>query len=131
MTHASGQNAQVLFTHLRDRSGLVWTSNEPLIDYRDANVKDTNVSASNCEITKINADARRALKKMPMQEIQFFIMRILELLTGQNAFAIDFWASSIALAQIPDYKAQTLHASKVTRHVDIPSHQVLNNATNS
>ncbi|KAA6355629.1 MAG: hypothetical protein EZS28_048843, partial [Streblomastix strix] len=52
----------------------------------------------------------------------------MELLTGRNAFAIDFWANPIAQAQIRDYKARTLHAPEVTRHAVVPPHQVLNNA---
>ncbi|KAA6363924.1 MAG: hypothetical protein EZS28_040549, partial [Streblomastix strix] len=55
----------------------------------------------------------------------------MELLTGRNAFAIDFWANPIAQAQIRDYKARTLHAPEVTRHAEVPPHQILNNAANS
>ncbi|KAA6359939.1 MAG: hypothetical protein EZS28_044535, partial [Streblomastix strix] len=55
----------------------------------------------------------------------------MELLTGRNAFAIDFWANPIAQAQIRDYKARILHAPEVTRHAEVPPHQILNNAANS
>ncbi|KAA6391068.1 MAG: hypothetical protein EZS28_013402 [Streblomastix strix] len=55
----------------------------------------------------------------------------MDLLTGRNAFAIDFWANPIAQAQIRDYKARILHAPEVTRHAEVPPHQVLNNAANS
>ncbi|KAA6370595.1 MAG: hypothetical protein EZS28_033878, partial [Streblomastix strix] len=131
MTQASGQNAQALFTHLRDGAGLNTTPNQSLVDDRDTNGSDTNVFASDREITVTDADAGPALRTQPMQEIQFFIMRFMELLTGRNAFAIDFWANPIAQAQIQDYKARTLHAPEVTRHAEVPPHQVLNNAANS
>ncbi|KAA6372954.1 MAG: hypothetical protein EZS28_031518, partial [Streblomastix strix] len=107
------------------------TPGQPLADDRDANGSDTNVFASDREITVTDADAGPALRTPPMQEIQFFIMRFMELLTGRNAFAIDFWANPIAQAQIRDYKARTLHAPEVTRHAEVPPHQVLNNAANS
>ncbi|KAA6377007.1 MAG: hypothetical protein EZS28_027466, partial [Streblomastix strix] len=131
MTQASGQNAQALFSHLRDGAGLNTTPSQPLIDDRDANGSDTNVFASDREITVTDADAGPALRTPPMQEIQYFIMRFMELLTGRNAFAIDFWANPIAQAQIRDYKARTLHAPEVTRHAEVPPHQILNNAANS
>ncbi|KAA6357972.1 MAG: hypothetical protein EZS28_046501, partial [Streblomastix strix] len=83
------------------------------------------------EITVTDADAGPALRTPPMQEIQYFIMRFMELLTGRNAFAIDFWANPIVQAQIRDYKARTLHAPEVTRHAEVPPHQILNNAANS
>ncbi|KAA6376088.1 MAG: hypothetical protein EZS28_028386 [Streblomastix strix] len=101
------------------------------MDNRDANGSDTNVFASDREITVTDADAGPALRTLSMQEIQFFIMRFMELLTGRNAFAIDFWANPIAQAQIRDYKARTLHAPEVTRHAEVPQHQVLSNAANS
>ncbi|KAA6382213.1 MAG: hypothetical protein EZS28_022256, partial [Streblomastix strix] len=78
-----------------------------------------------------DADAGPALRTPPMQETQFFFMTFMELLTGRIAFAIDFWANPIAQAQIRDYKARTLHASEVTRHAEVPPHQILNNAANS
>ncbi|KAA6314204.1 MAG: hypothetical protein EZS28_055625, partial [Streblomastix strix] len=131
MTQASGQNAQALFTHLRDGAGLNTTPSQPLIDDRDANGSDTNVFASDREITVTDADAGPALRTPPMQEIQYFIMTFMELLTGRNPFAIDFWANPIAKAQIRDYKARTLHAPEVTRHAEVPPHQILNNAANS
>ncbi|KAA6353913.1 MAG: hypothetical protein EZS28_050561, partial [Streblomastix strix] len=95
------------------------TPSQPQIDDRDANGSYTNVFASDREITVTDADAGPALKTPPMQEIQYFIMRFMELLTGRNAFAIDFWANPIALAQIRDYKAQTLDAPEVTRHAEV------------
>ncbi|KAA6359314.1 MAG: hypothetical protein EZS28_045160 [Streblomastix strix] len=55
----------------------------------------------------------------------------MELLTGRNEFAIDFWAIPIAQAQIWDYKARTLHVPEVTGHAEVPPRQVLNNAANS
>ncbi|KAA6375742.1 MAG: hypothetical protein EZS28_028730, partial [Streblomastix strix] len=131
MTQASGQNAQALFTHLRDGAGLNTTPSQPLMDDRDANGSDTNVFASNHEITVIDADAGPALRTPPMQEIQYFIIRFMELLTGRNAFTIDFWANPIAQAQIWDYKARTLHGPEVTRHAEVPPHQILNYAANS
>ncbi|KAA6373606.1 MAG: hypothetical protein EZS28_030866, partial [Streblomastix strix] len=102
-----------LFTHLREGAGLNTTPGQPLADDRDANGSDTNVFASDREITVTDADAEPALRTPPMQEVQFFIMRFMELLTGRNAFAIDFWANPIAQAQIQDYKARTLHAPEV------------------
>ncbi|KAA6354841.1 MAG: hypothetical protein EZS28_049632 [Streblomastix strix] len=105
MTQASGQNAQALFTLLREGAGLNMTPSQPLIDDRDANRNETNVFASDREITVTDTDAGPALRTPPMQEIQFFIMRIMELLTRRNAFAIDFRAISIAQAQKMDYKA--------------------------
>ncbi|KAA6393724.1 MAG: hypothetical protein EZS28_010747 [Streblomastix strix] len=131
MTQASGQNAQAFFTHLRDGADLNTTPSQPLLDDRDANGSYTNVFASDREITVTDAVAGPALRTPPMQEIQFFIIRFMELLTGRNAFAIDFWANLIAQAQIRDYKARTLHAPEVTRHAEVPPHQVLNNAANS
>ncbi|KAA6403398.1 MAG: hypothetical protein EZS28_001080 [Streblomastix strix] len=131
MTLASGQNAQALFTHLRDGADLNMTPSQPLMDDRNANGSDTNVFASDREIAVTDADTGPALKTLPMQEIQFFIMRFMELLTGRNAFAINFWANPIAQMQIRDYKARTLHAPEVTRHAEVPSHQVLNKAANS
>ncbi|KAA6369961.1 MAG: hypothetical protein EZS28_034511, partial [Streblomastix strix] len=128
MTQASGQNSQALFTHLRDGADLNMTPNQPLVDDRDANGSDTNVFASDREIIVTDADAGHALWTSPMQEIQFFIMRFMELLTGRNAFAIDFWANPIAQAQVPDYQTRTLHAPEVTRHAEVPTHQVLNTA---
>ncbi|KAA6318972.1 MAG: hypothetical protein EZS28_054877, partial [Streblomastix strix] len=107
------------------------TLSQPLMDDRDANGSDTNVFASDREITVTDADAGPALSSLPMQEIQFFIMRFIELLTRLNAFAIDFSTNAIAQAQIRDYKARTLHAPEVTRHVEVPPHQILNNAANS
>ncbi|KAA6357217.1 MAG: hypothetical protein EZS28_047256, partial [Streblomastix strix] len=100
------------------------------MDDRDANGSDTNVFASDREIKVTDADAGPALRTPPKQEIQFFNMKFMELLTGRNTFAIDFWANPIAQAQIRDYKARTLHAPEVTRHAKVPSHQVLNNAAN-
>ncbi|KAA6393399.1 MAG: hypothetical protein EZS28_011069, partial [Streblomastix strix] len=120
-----------LFTHLRDGAGLNTTPSQPLMDDRDANGSDTNVFASNHEITVTDADAGSALRTPPMQEIQYFIMRFKELLTGRNAFTIDFWANPIAQAQIRDYKARTLHAPEVTRHAEVPPHQILNYAANN
>ncbi|KAA6388112.1 MAG: hypothetical protein EZS28_016359 [Streblomastix strix] len=131
ITQARGQNAQALFTRFRDGAGLNTTPNQPLVDVKDANRSDINIFASEREITVTDADAGPALRTPPMQEIQFFIMRFMELLTGRNAFAIDFWANPIALAQIWDYKARTLHAPEVTRHAEVPPHQVLNSAANS
>ncbi|KAA6404282.1 MAG: hypothetical protein EZS28_000191 [Streblomastix strix] len=128
MTQASGQNAQALFTHLRDGAGLNTTLSQPLVDGKDANGSDPNVFANDREIAVTDADAGPALRTPPMQEIQFFIMRFMELLTGRNALAIDFWANPIAQAQIWDYKARTLHAPEVTRHAEVPPHQFLNNA---
>ncbi|KAA6392931.1 MAG: hypothetical protein EZS28_011542 [Streblomastix strix] len=58
----------------------------------------------------IGTDAGLALKSQPMQEIQCFIMRFMELLTEQNTFAIDFLANPIAQVQVQDYKARTLYA---------------------
>ncbi|KAA6323644.1 MAG: hypothetical protein EZS28_054289, partial [Streblomastix strix] len=92
---------------------------------------DTYVFASNREITVTDADAGPALTTPPMKEIKYFFMRFMELLTGRNAFAIDFWANPIAQAQIRDYKARTLQASEVTRHAERPPHHILNNVANS
>ncbi|KAA6374190.1 MAG: hypothetical protein EZS28_030285, partial [Streblomastix strix] len=80
---------------------------------RDANRSDTNVFASDREISVTDADAGPALRTPPMQEIQYFIMRFMELLTGRNAFAIDFWANPTAQVQIRKYKARTLHAPEI------------------
>ncbi|KAA6393708.1 MAG: hypothetical protein EZS28_010763 [Streblomastix strix] len=55
----------------------------------------------------------------------------MELLTVRNAFVRDFCANPIAQAQIRDYNARTLHAPEVTRHAEVPPHQVLNNVRNS
>ncbi|KAA6373743.1 MAG: hypothetical protein EZS28_030729, partial [Streblomastix strix] len=120
-----------LFTHLRDGAVLNMTPSQPLMDDRDANGSDTNVFASDREITVTDADAGPALRTSPKQEIQFFIMRFMELLIERNAFAKDFWANPIAQAQIRDYKTRILHAPEVTRHAEVPPHQVLNNAANS
>ncbi|KAA6386203.1 MAG: hypothetical protein EZS28_018269 [Streblomastix strix] len=131
MTQASGQNAQALFIHLRDGTDLNTTPSQPLIDDRDVNECDTNVFASDREITVTDADTGPALRTPSMQEIQNFIMRFMKLLTGRNAFAIDFWANPIAQAQIRNYKARSLHTPEVTRHVEVLPQQVLNNAANS
>ncbi|KAA6323535.1 MAG: hypothetical protein EZS28_054303, partial [Streblomastix strix] len=61
MTQANGQNAQALFTHLRDGAGLNTTPSQPLVDDRDTNGSDTNVFVSDREITVIDADAGPAL----------------------------------------------------------------------
>ncbi|KAA6387834.1 MAG: hypothetical protein EZS28_016640 [Streblomastix strix] len=131
MKQASGQSAQALFTHLRDGASLNTTPSQLLTDDRDANWSDTNVFASEREVTVTDADAGPVLRTPPMQEIQFFIMIFKELLTERNVFAIDFWANPIVQAQIRDYKARTLHAPEVARHAKVPLHQVLNNAANS
>ncbi|KAA6368222.1 MAG: hypothetical protein EZS28_036251, partial [Streblomastix strix] len=131
MTQASGQNAQALFLHLRDGAGLNMTSSQPLADDRDANGSETNLYTSDREITVTDADAGPTQRTPLMQEIQYFIVRLMELLTGRIAFAIDFWANPIAQAQIWDYKARTLHAPDVNRHAIVPPHQILNNAANS
>ncbi|KAA6378113.1 MAG: hypothetical protein EZS28_026360 [Streblomastix strix] len=130
MTQASGQSAHALFTHFRDGADLNMTPSQPLADDRDANGSDTNVFASDREITVTDADAGPALKTSPMQEIQFFIMRFMELLTGRNAFAIEFWANSFAQAQNRDYMARILHETEVIRHTKQPPHQILNNTVN-
>ncbi|KAA6362337.1 MAG: hypothetical protein EZS28_042136, partial [Streblomastix strix] len=75
MTQASDQNAQALFTHIRDGAGFNMTVRQPLVDDRDANGSDTNVFASDREITLTDADVGPALRTPPMQEIQYFIMR--------------------------------------------------------
>ncbi|KAA6387430.1 MAG: hypothetical protein EZS28_017046 [Streblomastix strix] len=131
MNQASDQNTQALFTHLCDGAGLNMTPSQPLADDRDANGSDTNIFASDHEIIVTDADAGPALSTPTMQQIQFFIMRFMELLTVLNAFAIDFWANSIGQAQILDYKARTLHAPEVTRHAEVQPHQVLNDVANS
>ncbi|KAA6386486.1 MAG: hypothetical protein EZS28_017986 [Streblomastix strix] len=107
------------------------TPYQPLTDVRDANTNVINVFASDREITVTDDEEGPALRTEPMQKIQFYIMRFMELLTGRNAFAIDFWPNLIAQRQIRDYKARTLHAPEVTRHAEVPPHQVLNNAANS
>ncbi|KAA6394288.1 MAG: hypothetical protein EZS28_010184 [Streblomastix strix] len=131
MTQANGQNAQALFTHLRNGAGLNITPRQPLVDDRDANKKDFNVFACIREITMIDVNAGPALRAPRMQEIQYFIMTFMELLNERNAFAIDFWANPIAQAQIRDYKARTLHAPEVTRHAEVPPHQIQNKVANS
>ncbi|KAA6385612.1 MAG: hypothetical protein EZS28_018860 [Streblomastix strix] len=130
MTQASGQNAQALFKHLRDGAALNMTSSQHLADDRDANGSDANVFASDREILVTNADARPALKMPPMQEIQFFIMRFMELLTRRNAIAIEFCMNTIAQAQIWDYNARTLHTQEVIRYAEVPPHQILICAAN-
>ncbi|KAA6394458.1 MAG: hypothetical protein EZS28_010011 [Streblomastix strix] len=94
MTQVCGQNAQALFTYLRNGAGLNMTLSQPLTDDRDANFSDTNVFARDREITVTDADAGPALRTPPMQEIQYFIMRFMELLNGRNACAIDFLGES-------------------------------------
>ncbi|KAA6353492.1 MAG: hypothetical protein EZS28_050981 [Streblomastix strix] len=74
MTHASDQNAQALFAHLREGAGLNTKPSQPLVDDRNASGSDTYVFASDREITVTDADAGPALKTPPMQEIQYFIM---------------------------------------------------------
>ncbi|KAA6392374.1 MAG: hypothetical protein EZS28_012101 [Streblomastix strix] len=128
---AIGQNAQEFFTHLRDGAVLITTPSQPLVDDMDANGSDTNVFASDCEISMTDVDVLHALKTPPMQEIQYFIIRFMELLTGRNVFAIDFQANPIAQAQRLDYKARTLHVTEVARHAEVPPHHVLNKAANS
>ncbi|KAA6395264.1 MAG: hypothetical protein EZS28_009209 [Streblomastix strix] len=112
-TQASSQNAQVLFTHLRDRADLNMTPSQPFVVDKDANGSDTNVFANDCEITMTDDDAGHALRKLQMQEIQYFITRFIELINWRNAFAIDFWANPIAQAQIWDYRARTLHIPEI------------------
>ncbi|KAA6400290.1 MAG: hypothetical protein EZS28_004177 [Streblomastix strix] len=107
MTQTSGQNAQALFTHLLDVVDLNTTPNQPLADNRDVNRNDTNVFASDSEIRGTDADTGPDLRTQPMQEIQFFIMKFIQLLTGRIAFAIDFWVNPISQAQIRDYKTRT------------------------
>ncbi|KAA6384847.1 MAG: hypothetical protein EZS28_019628 [Streblomastix strix] len=58
-------------------------------------------------------------------------MMIIELLTGRNAFAIDFSANTIAQAPIQYYNVRTLHAPEITCHAEVPLRQILNNAANS
>ncbi|KAA6355323.1 MAG: hypothetical protein EZS28_049150, partial [Streblomastix strix] len=101
------------------------------MDDGDANRSRTNVFASDSEIIVIDADAGPALRTPLMQEIQFFIMRFIELLTRLNAFATDFWANPIAQAQRRDYKTRNLHDPEVIRQAEFPPHQVLSNAANS
>ncbi|KAA6402456.1 MAG: hypothetical protein EZS28_002016 [Streblomastix strix] len=131
MTQESGQNAQALFTYFRDGVDLNMTSSQSLMDNRNANRSDTNVFASDREITVTDADAGPALRTPPMLEIQYFIMRLMELLTGCNAFAIDLWANPIAQAQIQNYVARAMHVPEVTRYAEISPHQILINAANS
>ncbi|KAA6391017.1 MAG: hypothetical protein EZS28_013454, partial [Streblomastix strix] len=131
MTQASGQNAQALFTHLRDGAVLNTIPSQPLGNDRDASGRDTNVFASDREITVTDAGAGPALRTPPMQEIQFFIMRFMELLMGRNAFAIDFLANLFVQAQIRDYKARTLHEPEVIRHAKVKPNQITNNTANS
>ncbi|KAA6385519.1 MAG: hypothetical protein EZS28_018953 [Streblomastix strix] len=126
-----GQNAQALFAHHREGADLNMKPNQPLTDDRDANGNDTNVFASERKIKVSDAYDGPALRTPPMQEIQYFIMWLMELLTGRNKFAIDFWANLIAQAQVRDYKARTLHAPEVTRHAEVSPHKVLANAANS
>ncbi|KAA6402575.1 MAG: hypothetical protein EZS28_001905 [Streblomastix strix] len=131
MTQASDQNAQTLFTHLHDGACLNTTQSQLIVDDRDANGSDTNVFVSDREVTVTDADAGLALRTPPMQEIQYFVMRFKEQITGKNAFAIDFQANTIAQTQMRDYNARTLHAQEVTRYTEVRQHQVLNNAANS
>ncbi|KAA6391817.1 MAG: hypothetical protein EZS28_012657 [Streblomastix strix] len=86
----SNQNVQALFTHLRGEAGLNTKLNLPRTDDRDSNRNEINVFESDREIAETNPDAGPAQMTQPMQEIQFFIMRFMVLLTGRNAFAIDF-----------------------------------------
>ncbi|KAA6326408.1 MAG: hypothetical protein EZS28_053953, partial [Streblomastix strix] len=92
MTQASCLNAQAFFAHLRDGSDLNTTPSQSLTDKRDANWYDFSVFRSDCEITVTDVDVGPALKNPPMQETQFFIMKLMELVTGRNAFAMDFCA---------------------------------------
>ncbi|KAA6377700.1 MAG: hypothetical protein EZS28_026773 [Streblomastix strix] len=64
MTQASGQNAQALFTHLRNGAGFNMTPNQLLADDRDANGSGTNVFASDRQITVTDADVVPALEKV-------------------------------------------------------------------
>ncbi|KAA6378076.1 MAG: hypothetical protein EZS28_026399, partial [Streblomastix strix] len=120
-----------LFIHHRDGAGLNKTPNKHLIDDRDANRNDTNVFANDREISVTDADAGPALKKLSMQDMQFFIMRFMELITGRNAFAIDYQANPIAQAQVQDQEARTLQAPEMTKHAEVPPHEIINNAANS
>ncbi|KAA6389150.1 MAG: hypothetical protein EZS28_015325 [Streblomastix strix] len=131
MRQASGQNAKALFTHLCDGAGLNIYPSQSLMDDRDSSWSDTNGFASDREITVTDADAGPALRTPPMQEIQYFIMRFMEPLTGRNAFAIDFWENPIKQAQIRDYMVRILHVPEVTRYAEISPHQILNNAMNN
>ncbi|KAA6375953.1 MAG: hypothetical protein EZS28_028519 [Streblomastix strix] len=128
---SSGQYAQALFTHLLDGLGLNMTPNQPLFDDSDANENNFKETTSDREITVTDPDARPALRTPPMQEIQFFIIRFMELLMGRNAFAVDFWSNPIDQVQIRDYKTRTLHAPEVARDADVPSHQIINQAANN
>ncbi|KAA6377401.1 MAG: hypothetical protein EZS28_027073, partial [Streblomastix strix] len=65
MTQASGQNAQALFTDLRDGAGLNTTLSQPLVVDSDAIGSDTNVFASDREITMTDADVGPALRTSP------------------------------------------------------------------
>ncbi|KAA6377345.1 MAG: hypothetical protein EZS28_027130 [Streblomastix strix] len=131
MTQSGNKRAVALFGHLKEGTGLntppLGTSSED----RDANGNDFYVFASDREITVTDADAGPSLRMLPIQEIQYFIMRFMELLTGRNAFAIDFWANPIAQSQVRDYKARTLHAPEVARHAEEPPHQTLSNNVSS
>ncbi|KAA6366181.1 MAG: hypothetical protein EZS28_038292 [Streblomastix strix] len=101
MTQTNGQNARTLFSHLRKGNGLSTTPSQPLVDDRDANGSDTNVFASDREITVADAVSGPALCS-----------------PSKNAIAIDFWANPIAQSQIRDYNALTLHSQEVTRHAE-------------
>ncbi|KAA6401691.1 MAG: hypothetical protein EZS28_002776 [Streblomastix strix] len=118
MTQASDQIARALFTHFCDGAGPNATPIQPLADYRDANGNDFNVYTCDREITVTDADAGPALMTLLMQEIQFFIVGFMELLTERNALATDFWANPITQLKIRTYKARILHASEVTRHAE-------------
>ncbi|KAA6336948.1 MAG: hypothetical protein EZS28_052834, partial [Streblomastix strix] len=120
-----------LFTRLRDGVGLYTASSESLVDDRDAIGNDFDVFASDSEMTVTDVDAVAVLSTPPMQEIQYFIMRFIELQTERNAFAIDFLTNSIAQAQIRDFKARTLYVPEVIRPAEALPHQILNNAANS
>ncbi|KAA6373680.1 MAG: hypothetical protein EZS28_030792 [Streblomastix strix] len=114
-------NAQALFAYLHDGAGLNTTPSQPLGDDRDANGNDTNVFASDREIPMTDADAGPALKTPPMQEIQFFIMRLMQLLTGRNTIAIDFWANSSADAGLQGANFACTGGEKTRRGIIAPN----------
>ncbi|KAA6366715.1 MAG: hypothetical protein EZS28_037757, partial [Streblomastix strix] len=122
--------AVALFGHLMEGACLNKSHLGSSIEDRDANGNEFNVFASDREIIVTDADAGPALRTQLMQEIQYSIMKYMELLTERTGFAIDFWANPIAQSLVLEFNARTLQTPEVTRNAEISMHHALSNNLN-
>ncbi|KAA6357629.1 MAG: hypothetical protein EZS28_046844 [Streblomastix strix] len=95
---SGSEHVDVLFGHTKYGADLKITPTVTVVDEMDVYINDFNEFASGQEIVVTVADAQPAHWMPLLQDVQYFIMKFIELLTRRNAFAIDFWANPIAQA---------------------------------